>query len=132
MSTASKYLTTYPYSIIGQRLGLEVFAMLVLLKKIVATLITILIALTVVDSFFGLPAMTDTVANHSIFSLIILGIVLAVLGLLSAISHHSVIRLGAINRAEFYGVLVAINGILFQWMLHMSNRVDQIMILLAK
>jgi hypothetical protein len=48
-------------------------------------------------------------------------LLLMVLGFLRSI-HFSKIKVGAINRAEFYGVVVAMVGVL----MYMNTRIDQI------
>ena len=110
------YRTVHSYSIMGQRLKLEVPFMLDRLKKIVTTLIIILIAIIVTGNFFGVPKLPD----FSLVLLVFLGATLVLLGLLTALERRSALSLGVINRAEFYGVVVVILGAFF----YMNTRID--------
>lgn len=91
--------------------------MINILKAIVVSIIIVLMSFVVVTSLLGTPS------DIALFILIGLGIALMIFGILSNVKAGSPIRIGVINRAEFYGMVVA----MVSYMIYMNTRIDQIM-----
>ena len=98
--------------------------MLHILKLIIATIITALVVVILTNSFFDYPKLPD----FSLILLIVLSVLLTVLGIFSSIVRHSSISLGAISRAEFYGVVVLIIAAFF----YLNTRVDTLFTLVSQ
>jgi hypothetical protein len=111
----SRYLPTRSYSIIGQRLshGGDIVS---ILKTVVATAIALVLLLAFITTLIGTPV------NALAYTVIALGVALLILSLLSNIMHQSRIKIGAINRGEFYSVVAIIMG----WLFLLTNRIDSL------
>jgi hypothetical protein len=93
--------------------------MLTILKIIVFILIVILIIFAISSWVFDIfPDATNT----TLWIVSALGLLLALIGLLTSISRHSKIKLGNVNRAELYGVSIAIAA----WLFQMNLRIDSL------
>lgn len=64
--------------------------------------------------------------------LVILGFALALIDVLSNIAKSSPIKVGGINRAEFYGVMTVVIGSGISMYLSTQSRIDQIMLILMQ
>ncbi len=107
-------------TIIGQQgLILKEDIMLLLLTQIIAFMIGILLLVVGITSVILHPQPIHWSFTGLIF--IVLGLILLILGILRNI-HRSKITIGAINRAEFYGVVTVMVGIF----MYMNTRIDQI------
>lgn len=104
--------------IIGQRLLSKGEVMFYIFKRVIALFIAVVIIYMIVSSFWGVVSDTTT------FILMGLGILLVVIGILSNVMRSSPIKVGTINRAEFYRVVVALVG----YIMYVNTRIDQIMI----
>ncbi len=91
-------------------------------KQVVAVAIAVLMSYVILTGIFATPSRV------AVFLVIGLGILLLIIGILSNLKKGSSVRIGTINRAEFYGVIVAIIG----YMIYMNTRIDQIMLELMK
>ena len=99
------------------------------IKKVVGTLIVFLLAYNVITVMFSTPS------DVAILMLAILAVVLFATGIISGSTRNSPLRLGSINRAEFYAVvvfLITINLFLFTKIDQANARIDQIMIILMQ
>jgi asparagine N-glycosylation enzyme membrane subunit Stt3 len=110
----------------------EGYVMLNILKIVIAALLIMAIILVLVN-VFALSSQTQ------LFNYILIGLslLLAIIGVITALTRHSKLSLGTINRAEFYGV----TGFLFGCMMTlyvamngrfdtMNGRIDDIMLIL--
>ena len=94
------------------------------LKMVIILLVSLAVVFIVSSILIPIP---ETILPESYFVLIGLGILLAVIGILTNLERESKIKVGVINRAEFYGVVA-----LFAYMQYMGNRIDQIMLILIQ
>jgi hypothetical protein len=120
-SVILKYFTSGSNEpVIGQQeMIMKECIMLLLLTRIIGLLIGLFLVVAGVTSAILHP--TPIHWSTSGIVLIVLFLLLMVLGFLRSI-HFSKIKVGAINRAEFYGVVVAMVGVL----MYMNTRIDQI------
>lgn len=92
------------------------------LIKIVAIITASVVSWAVVTTMYNMPSyLTSYIVIGS-------GIMLFLIGFLSNIRRNSPISVGAINRGEFYGVVVVILGAFF----YLNTRIDTLFTLLAK
>ena len=98
-------------------------------KKVVGTLIVFAVAYNVITVMFATPS------DIAILMLAILAITLFVAGIVSGSTRNSPLKLGSIDRAEFYGVVVFLITIMlftFTKIDQTNARIDQIMIILMQ
>ena len=93
-----------------------------IVKQGLALIIVGVIAYVIITTIYSTPS------NIALFMLMGLGVALMIIGIITNIGKSSSISVGVINRAEFYGVVVAIVG----YMVYLSTRIDQIMLTLMK
>ena len=96
--------------------------------KIIVVWLIVCLMFVIFYSIIANTQLSLEVLSISILVLAILGATLTLLGVFSNIKRRSKIKVGAINRAEFYGVLVTLISALF----YLNTRIDQIMMLLAQ
>jgi hypothetical protein len=99
------------------------------IKKVIGTLIVFVVAYNIITVMFATPS------DVAILMLAILAIVLFVAGIASGSTRNSPLKLGSINRAEFYGVVVFLVSIIlfmFTKIDQTNARIDQIMIILMQ
>ena len=88
--------------------------MLNIIKRVVVLFIALLMGYVILTGIYATPV------NVALFLLMGMGIILLVIGIISNIKRSSAIKLGVINRAEFYGVVVFLMG----FMMYQNNRID--------
>ena len=91
---------------------------------ILFTLVGIVTVMIIISVF---ASLTDLFGPLGI-ALIVLGIVLALVGFFTNVTHNSPVKVGTISRAEFYGVMIALAGWIFQVQTTLNGRIDQIML----
>lgn len=96
--------------------------MLNIIKFIVVTVVSLLMVYVVITGLFETPP------DVALVMLGIAGAILAIIGILTSVRRNSPIRVGVINRAEFYGVVV----VLVTYIFYLNTRIDQIMLLLMQ
>jgi hypothetical protein len=114
--------TLYRCDIIRQRLILKGFDMLSIIKRVVVVIVSLLMAFVVITELY------DTPPSVALVTMGLAGALLAVIGILTNVRRSSPVRVGVINRAEFYGVVV----VLISCIIYLNTRIDQIMFMLMK
>jgi len=90
--------------------------MSVILKRAIAVVIVVVFV-------WGLVTMLYNIASYvTALLLVVLGAILAIISVLSDTKRHSPIKVGNINRGEFYGVIVVVVGCMF----YLNTRIDSI------
>ena len=92
------------------------------LKRFVAVAIMVVVAWAIISTFLNVQAFVTA------YILIALGILLFLVSFLSNIRRSSPIRIGVINRGEFYGVVVVILGAFF----YMNTRIDTLFTIISQ
>ncbi len=93
-----------------------------ILKKFVATIVILVVTWAVITSMFNMPSYITA------YMVIASGVLLFLVNFLSNIKHNSPIKVGLINRGEFYGVVVVILGAFF----YLNTRIDGLFQIIAK
>jgi len=93
-----------------------------IIKRVVAAVVILSMSYVLITTFYGTPTKLALVVSGGA------GVLLALVGTLSNLHRSSPIRVGTINRAAFYGVVV----FLTTCMIYLNTRIDQIMITLVK
>lgn len=95
---------------------------------------SLVIVLLILLSLFSLQLGFTTGTSRLLSILvIIIGVFLALAGLISSIKRNSPPKItGGISRAEFYGVVVVIFGWTQMWVISMNSRIDQIFQMMIK
>ena len=112
----------------GQQIRLEGFNMWNIIKGFVVALIGGLIVGIIISMSFVVPQPSPEGINIGVLILGILGITLLLIGIFTNITKQSKLKIGTLSRSEFYGVLTVLIAAFF----YLSNRIDQIMLLLAQ
>jgi hypothetical protein len=93
-----------------------------ILKKFVATVVILVVAWAVITSMFSAPGYITA------YIVIASGVLLFLVNFLSNIRHNSPVHVGAINRGEFYGVVVVILGAFF----YLNTRLDTLFTIISQ
>lgn len=126
---STNYLTTRLRSIMDTQVNTTEVDMWDTVKKVVGTLIVFAVAYNIVTVMFAMPS------DIAILMLAILAIILFVAGIVSGSTRNSPLKIGSINRAEFYGIMVFLVSIMlfmFTKIDQTNARIDQIMIILMQ
>ena len=92
---------------------------------IVALFIVIFLVISILSIIFSPLADIAWIASQVLIGL---GILLFIMGILNSLIRHSAMKIGALSRAEFYGVVIAMIGYMFM----LNLRIDTIFTLLAQ
>jgi hypothetical protein len=97
----------------------EGYVMLNILRIVISALLVIAAILALVN-IFALGSQTQ------LFNYILLGLSLslAIIGVIIALTRHSKLSLGTINRAEFYGVAGSLLALMMTLYVAMNGRID--------
>ena len=106
--------------IIGHQLLVEEDSMPNILKRAIVLAIVIVFLWGIFTTFYTTPSYVTALL------LIILGVTLAVVDIVSKTTRHSAIKIGAISRGEFYGIITVMVGCLF----YLNVRIDSLFQLL--
>lgn len=99
-----------------------------IVKFVFGLLLSILIFLVFIELILGNRDFT----NYLAIALAVVGLILAIIGVLASITRNSPIKVGAISRSEFYGVMAVVLSVGVALYIATQNRIDQIMLILAK
>jgi len=93
-----------------------------ILKKTVATIVIFLMAWAVVSTMFNISGYITA------YLIIAMGAIMFLVNFLSNIRRNSPISVGAINRGEFYGVVVVMFGAFF----YLNTRIDALFTIISQ
>lgn len=97
--------------------------------RIIVTVFLIIFGFIMLSSaYLGIPKLSDVILTIAASFYMIFGITMAIISVLRNTKRQSPIKVGAITRAEFYGVIIA----LISWIFIINNRIDQIMLILMQ